>query len=117
MTTGVNQGQRAGAGENEALFRELNERLKGKKEDASIWVAPSQWVCECETETCAERVELSPEKYEQVRADPTHFIVAPDEEHVSPDVERVIEKSDRYWVVEKVGEAAETAEQTDPRDP
>jgi hypothetical protein len=34
---------------------------------------------------------------------------------VSLDVERIVEKREAYWVVEKVGEAAETAEETDPR--
>ena len=35
--------------------------------------------------------------------------------HVQPDVERVIEQHRVYWVVEKFGEAAEVAEETDPR--
>ena len=102
-------------GENEALFREVNERLKDRKEDDSVWVSPSGWVCECALETCTERIEMSPRQYEQLRSEATHFAVVPSQEHVSPDFERVVEKRERYWVVEKVGEAAEVAEETDPR--
>jgi hypothetical protein len=102
-------------GENEALFREVNERLKDRRRDDSEWVSPSQWICECAEETCTERIEMSPSEYEQLRSEPTHFAVVPTEEHVTSDVERIVEKRDGYWVVEKVGEAAEIAEETDPR--
>ena len=47
--------------------------------------------------------------------EPTHFAVAPNKEHVSLDVERIVEKREDYWVVEKLGEAAEVADQTNPR--
>jgi hypothetical protein len=78
-------------------------------------VTLSDWICECADETCTERIELTPQQYEGVREDPTHFIVAPDQVHVVPDVERVIEQHARYWVVGKVGEAAHVAEKLDPR--
>ena len=42
-------------------------------------------------------------------------IVAPAEMHVVPEVERVVEQRERYWVVEKQGEAAEVAEELDIR--
>jgi hypothetical protein len=105
----------ARTGENEALFREVNERLKERKREDSVWVSPSQWICECAEETCTERIEMSPLEYEQLRSESTQFAVAPNEEHVSLDVERIVEKRDGYWVVEKIGEAAEIAEETDPR--
>jgi hypothetical protein len=78
-------------------------------------VTPSRWICECADEECTERIEMSPLEYEQLRSEPTHLAVAPDQRHVSPDVERIVEKRETYWIVEKVGEAAETAEETDPR--
>ena len=58
-------------GENEALFREVNERLKERKRDDLAWQAPSEWVCECAEETCTERIVMSPLEYEQLalRAD------------------------------------------------
>jgi hypothetical protein len=113
MSIGTDWGERTG--ENEALFREVNERLKDRKRDDPAWASPSRWLCECAEETCTERIEMTPLEYEQLRSEATHFAVVPNEEHVSLDVERIVEKHDRYWVVEKIGEAAEIAEETDPR--
>jgi hypothetical protein len=59
-------------GENEALFREVNERLKERKRDDLAWQAPSEWICQCAEETCTERIEMSPLEYEQLRSEPTH---------------------------------------------
>jgi hypothetical protein len=102
-------------GENEALFREVNERLQERKEDHSAWAIPSEWICECADEACTERIKMSLLEYEELRSEPTHFAVVPNEKHVSLDVEQIVKKFEDYWVVEKVGEAAEVAEETDPR--
>ena len=116
MSTGTEQTERERrAGENQALFREVNERINAIKEARSVWVKISEWVCECSDETCTERIEMTPEDYEKLRANPIHFAVAPDQTHVVPEAEWVVEKHERYWVVEKVGEAAEAAEQLDAR--
>ena len=37
------------------------------------------------------------------------------DEHVWPDVENVTERNQRYWVVEKLGEAARVSGELDPR--
>lgn len=113
MPTETDYGERTG--ENEALFRELNERLKERKEDDSAWALPSEWICECADQECTERIEMSLFEYEDLRSEATHFAVAPNREHVFSDVERIVEKREDYWVVEKLGEAAEIAEETDPR--
>jgi hypothetical protein len=42
-------------------------------------------------------------EYEVVRRGGARFFVAPSDEHVWPDVERVIECRDGYWIVEKMG--------------
>ena len=60
-------------------------------------------------------ISLSVAEYESVRVNANHFAVAPDEAHVWPDVERITEKRDRYWVVEKSGEAGAVAAKLDPR--
>ena len=44
-----------------------------------------------------------------VRAEPNRFAVAP--HHVADDVEAVVEKHSRFWLVEKLGEAGEVAEE------
>jgi hypothetical protein len=103
------------AGENQSLFRDVNERVRAAKEGRTVWVGISQWVCECTDENCTERIMMSLDEYEELRANPTHFAVAPDMTHVVPDAERIVEKNEHFWVVEKLGEAAETAEERDVR--
>ena len=73
-------------GENQALFRDVNERIM-----------------------------LTLEEYQELRANATHFAVVADDQHVVPEAERIVEKHERFWVVEKVGEAAEAAEELDVR--
>ena len=98
---------------NEVVLRDLNERLKAYP--ASLDQQPSEWVCECADMTCSKSVELSLEEYEVIRAEPTRFVVAPGAEHVNPDIERVVQREKRYWVVEKIGVGAEISEKFDPR--
>lgn len=50
-----------------------------------------------------------------MRKDPAHFFVAPTDEHVWPDVEKVIGRNNRYWLVQKFGHAGELAKERDPR--
>jgi hypothetical protein len=99
---------------NEALFREVNERI----EDASSTVAPDEqlmaFLCECDNTACAEKVNATRAEYEAVRAVATHFIVLPG--HEDPGVERVALRTDRFLVVEKEGGAAQDAEESDPRE-
>jgi hypothetical protein len=104
------------AARNQALFREQNERIEGSNA-AHSWVNPpfADWMCECAVETCSVAVRMTVAEYEKVRAEPTHFLVAPSSEHVVPDVECVVFEHERYWVVEKVGHAGELSERSDPR--
>ena len=104
--------QQARVGENEAIFREVNETV-ARVATARAVAEPTLFLCECADQFCAESIPLLREEYEQVRAIAEQFAVAP--EHVLSDVERVVEKHRHYWVVEKFGEAAEVAEETDPR--
>jgi|SRR4051812_42213409 len=94
-------------GENEAMWRQINE-LSPPTEGVMNLV-----FCECGLLTCTERVSMTAEEYEAVRASATTFVVAPG--HELPDVERVTEANDRFRIVEKLGEAAAIAARTDPR--
>jgi hypothetical protein len=102
------------AGKNEALFREINERI----EEVSSRSAPTdptmEVLCECGRPDCHERVSVPLADYERVRAVATHFIVLPG--HENGEVERVASANDAYLVVEKKDEAAIMAEETNPRD-
>ena len=104
------------AGENESRYRNLNERMEPHNA-AHVWVDPPMpdWVCECASTECMKPVRLTLAEYEAVRAEPTHFFVLPSEEHRSLAVERLVRQTERYWIVEKIGEAAEVSEELDPR--
>jgi hypothetical protein len=96
-------------GKNEALFREVNERIRDISSDGEI-----DFLCECGAENCAQQIRLTSEEYRDVRAHPTHFVIASG--HEAPDVESVVAENERFAVVEKVaGEPHALAERTDPR--
>lgn len=99
---------------NEIQLRKLNERI----EDHHLRVKPTvaEWVCECADESCARPVKLSIAEYEAVRAEPTHFFIAPSAEHVSADIEYVVRREPGYWVIAKIGVGGEMSRrEQDPR--
>jgi hypothetical protein len=99
-------------GRNESLFREVNERIAELNQTFHI-EGRSEFLCECSREECKEPVSISIDEYEGVRRESTRFFVLPGHEDES--VERVLERNERYLVVEKIGEAATEAEDLDPR--
>jgi hypothetical protein len=101
---------------NESLLRERNEALEPHNSTVH-WVDPpvADWYCECAVVDCNVPVQMTIDEYESVRTSGRRFVIAPDERHLRPDVELIVEKKERYWVVEKVGDAAEMAEALDPR--
>ena len=115
MSESTGNGRAARAARNQALYREVNERVKEVIEAWDALLPLGQWVCECANTDCFESVEMTREEYEAVRAAPTRFFVKPGEAHVFPEAEDVTEHHERYWVVEKVGIAGKLAERRDPR--
>jgi hypothetical protein len=113
--TSIGGGREGRVGRNQSLFREFNERVLDTTNVADIAIWPASFICECANDRCFEHVNLSREEYESVRSNPRAFFVAPSEEHFIPAAERVLEKTDRFWVVEKMGEDAAVAEKFDPR--
>lgn len=101
-------------GLNEAIFREVNERIEGLAEHFdSRQTGPLDLVCECKQATCAERIYMTRAEYEAVRAVATHFALYPG--HAEPEIERVIASHRGYDVVAKNGQAAEVAERLSRR--
>jgi hypothetical protein len=98
--------------QNEALFREVNERVETLAHQLGPNV-PYEFLCECANADCTFRLTLPLKVYESVRADPQQFVVLP--VHYTPEVEDLVLKEDAYWVVRKTGEAGEYVEQLDPR--
>jgi hypothetical protein len=98
---------------NEALFRKVNERIEEVNEELEGG-GRSDFLCECGDEECTEPVSLTLAEYEEVRANPTHFVIAPGHDVI--DVERVVRETDRFAVVQKfTGEAGRIAVESDPR--
>jgi hypothetical protein len=105
--------------QNEALFRDLNERVKEIDErlepnGMGTPAAELEFLCECGNIDCATRFTMSRPEYEALRQESSHFAVLPG--HVDEKIEHVVEVRPGYVVVEKDDEAAEVARETDPRD-
>ena len=103
------------AARNQSLYREINERVEAINLAFDSVLPLGDWICECANETCMKRLSLTHEEYETLRADGARFAVLPHEDHVLPEVERIAERHERYWVVEKIGEAARVAHEINPR--
>jgi hypothetical protein len=100
---------RAKAARNQALMREVNERIAEVSEEAS----EMQLLCECADLSCDVVLDISMLEYESIRSSSVRFPIALG--HDLPDVEQVVEQNERYAVVEKVGKAAEVSAKLDPR--
>jgi hypothetical protein len=101
--------QRQRAAKNQSLFREVNERI----EDISANASFTTFICECMNEACDEPLSLTIEEYEHVRADSNRFAIKPG--HEVKEVEVLVEASDRFFVVSKLGAGKSVAEGLDPR--
>ncbi len=101
-------------GLNEAVFREVNERIKDLAETFDLKTQALDLICECGDAACVERISMTRAEYEELRSDAHQFAVHPG--HVYPDVESVVARLKGYNVVRKSrGVPKQIAEQTDPR--
>jgi hypothetical protein len=101
-------------GLNEALFREVNERLRGLNESFGAVTNRMELVCECADPGCAERITMTVRQYEELRAVAEQFVIAPG--HAAPDVEGVVATGEGWQIVRKrPGGPAELARASDPR--
>jgi hypothetical protein len=90
---------------NEALHREVNERIHEVGE--RLQVLPDDELldfrCECGRPECEETLAMTPGEYEHVRSDVDRFAVVPGHENGA--IERVVEQNGRYAIVDKRPEA------------
>ncbi len=98
---------------NQVVFREVNEHIAELTTLASE-TDVNLFICECSDTACAESLEITAAEYERVRADGAQFVVV--RGHELPEIERVVDGTDRFLVVEKLGTAASIARDSDPRD-
>jgi hypothetical protein len=100
---------------NEALFREVNERIADLASPAQEWSPDGavEFMCECGVDGgCGERVRMPLAAYEKVRQQDDRFVVLAG--HETPELERAIEWTDDYVIVDKIA-AAEWLVEDDPR--
>jgi hypothetical protein len=110
---GIDDRQRR-LGRNEALFREVNERIERVSQSLQVATESFKILCECGDTSCTDQLEVSLPEYERIRRDSTLFFVRPG--HEQPEVDDAIEHTKNYDVVrKKPGEAAEIARDLDPR--
>ncbi len=96
---------------NEALFRDVNERIAESAQRFDSTEA--EFVCECADAACAERLATPLDVYEQVRSDGATFIVKPG--HEDERFERVVVQRPKFRVVEKINGVGQIARSLDPR--
>jgi hypothetical protein len=100
--------------ENESRFRAINDRVERDLErvvDDPDELLP--FVCECAQRTCNATIELSVAEYERVREQSVLFAVAPG--HEIADIEDVVDRHERYFVIRKHRDTWEIVERSDPR--
>lgn len=104
---------------NEALVREVNERIDALDRDAErIGSTPPDstfgFHCECGRGSggCLETVWMTLAEYDRVREQDDRFVLAPG--HETSALERVVERTERYLIVDKVAEVERFVED-DPR--
>lgn len=90
---------------NEALLREVNERIHEVGERLQVLPDNGEldFLCECGGPTCGKVVQMQATDYQRVRADSDRFVIVPG--HEDAEIERVVERHEAYLVVDKRPEA------------
>lgn len=97
--------------ENEAAFRDANERIREVQRELQPPLVRIPYLCECEDASCHETVRLASGDYERVRSHPTWFVIVPGH----PTLGDVVDHGDGFRIVHKTGQAARVAVELDPR--
>ena len=104
--------RRERAARNQSLFREVNERIASLSRRFEAELMPTSYICECLDTACTALLELPFGEYERLRAQGRFFVLPG---HEDPAVEVVVQATDRYLVVEKIGAGVEIADALNPR--
>lgn len=100
------------AAKNEALFREVNERIVELTD--TFEAEGLEVICECSNAECGETLQISITEYPLIRARGNRFAILAG--HEDSTVETVVARNERFIVVEKTGESGDVARDLDPRD-
>jgi hypothetical protein len=100
--------------QNEVMFRRVNERIVSDLRARRAGTSPElEIVCECSDRDCLRVLRIEVAEYEWLRLNPRRFAVLPG--HEAPAVEDVVERHDRFVVVEKHAETHGQVDAADPR--
>jgi hypothetical protein len=99
-------------GHNESISRDINEGIE-RGHEGTTRTDHVRMTCECGQDRCDRVIAISIAEYEQIRSDPRRFAVV--QGHVLEDVEQIVSETDRFVVVQKLGDAAHEAEEENPR--
>jgi hypothetical protein len=99
--------RRIRAGQNQALFRQVNEQIDALNVRLGTDDEIPQYVCECLDRNCMERIAIPHDEYERIRRHATEFFVVPGHEIL--EVEEVVHRDARWFVVRKLGAGAKVA--------
>lgn len=97
---------------NEAAFRRVNESVEVDYSETK-YTGLIGFLCECGHSACEETIEMTLCEYEAIRANPRRFAVIG--AHAIRMAEDIVERHQRYAVVEKHEDVAGLAERSDPR--
>jgi hypothetical protein len=99
-------------GSNEAMFRRINESVETDYSETA-YKGLIGFLCECGDSGCERTIELTRHEYETIRENPRRFAVIPD--HAIRNTEDLVERHERYGVVEKHDDVAQLVERSAPR--
>ncbi|HZD86872.1 MAG TPA: hypothetical protein VE088_02580 [Gaiellaceae bacterium] len=101
-------------GLNEALFRQVNEQIRGLTRTFGTSDATMTVICECGDVGCTTQLEVAIGDYERIRSGGRQFVVATG--HEFPELEQIVERREGWDVVRKrEGVPTDLSRETDPR--
>jgi len=98
---------------NEVRFRSANERIDDAAKRYGAEEGSLPFICECGRPACVTVIRATRREYEGVRANPHYFMCAPGHQITAGGIARVVEETENFVVVEKLGVAAEVADAND----
>jgi hypothetical protein len=98
-------------GENEAVFRDVNERIEAAAIELDPPLERVPFLCECDDVACRKAIPLTREEYERIRTDGDVFVVVVGHSGAG----EILEERDGYAVIRKTGGEAAVARALDPR--
>jgi hypothetical protein len=97
---------------NEAMFRGINDSVERDYSETDH-EGLIGFLCECGDSGCEQTIALTRHEYETVRESPRRFAVIAD--HAIEATEDIVERHQRYAVVEKHDDVANLVKRSDPR--